>query len=54
MAKQKKRYSYVLRMPDELGSYIKKLAKENRRKIGEEFLIAIEEYAHKNKKEHFK
>lgn len=45
----KKRYEYVLRMPNEIGVKIKNMAKINRRKINDELLIAVENHVSKNK-----
>jgi len=49
MQKVVKRYEFVIRMPAELGDTIKKIAKNNRRKINDELLIAVERHATKNK-----
>jgi len=49
MQKKAKRYEFVIRMPSELGASIKKIAKNNRRKINDELLIAVEHHAAKNK-----
>ena len=49
MQKTIKRYEFVIRMPPELGQTIKKIAKNNRRKINDELLIAVEHHAAKNK-----
>lgn len=42
-------YEFVIRMPPELGEEIKMIAKNNRRKINDELLIAVERHAAKNK-----
>lgn len=49
MKKTPKRYEFVIRMPPELGEEIKMIAKNNRRKINDELLIAVERHAAKNK-----
>lgn len=48
MRKPVKRYEFVIRMPPELGVTLKKIAKNNRRKINDELLIALEHHAAKN------
>lgn len=49
MVKDKKRDAFPLKVPVELGEFIRKFAKYNRRNINEELNIAIEEYRDKNK-----
>lgn len=49
MVRNKKRDAFPLKVPAELGEFIRKFAKHNRRNINEELNIALEEYRDRNK-----